>query len=154
MQTGLIHLHNFLRWAVLISAIFAIFRYSMGYFQQKSFTETDRKAGLFYLISCHLQLLLGILLLFFGSVVPAAMSQGMGAAMKDPILRFFSVEHSLMMVIAISLVHIGYTKSKSGEDHTRFRMGLIFFGISFLIIMAMIPWPFRENIGRALFPGM
>lgn len=156
MQIGLLHLHNFLRWAVVISAIFAIARYAMGYFQQKSFSETDRKAGLFYLISCDLQLLIGVLLMFFGRVVPAALAEGMKGAMGNSISRFFTVEHSLMMIIAIALVHIGYAKSKNGEDASRFRMGLIFFGISFLIIMAMIPWPFREMIGsgRTWFPGM
>ena len=154
MQTGLIHLHNFSRWAVIICGILALVRYGMGYFQKKTFADADRKAGLFYLISCDLQLLIGILLFFFGSAVPAAMEKGMAVAMKDPILRFFSVEHSLMMLIAIALVHVGYSKSKKGEDSSRFRMGLIFYSLSFLIIMAMIPWPFRAEIGRALFPGM
>ena len=105
------------------------------------------------MICCDIQLLLGLILYFSGMWFDNLKTNA-GAVMKDGVQRFFSVEHALMMIIAWLLVHIGRSMVKrAGNDAQKHKRSLIFFGIALLIILAMIPWPFRQaGIGRAWFP--
>ncbi len=76
----------------------------------------------------------------------------MGAAMKNASVRFFTVEHALMMIIAWLLVHIGRSSVKRADtDAAKHRRMLLYFGIALLLILAAIPWPFRTEIARPLF---
>ena len=74
--------------------------------------------------------------------------------MHDDSKRFFAVEHALMMIIAWLMVHIGRSMvKKAGTDSAKHKRSLFWFGIAILIILAMIPWPFRhEGIARQLVP--
>ncbi len=153
MIQGLLHLHNFMRWVVLLTALYAIIQGLGGMSGNKSFNPGGKRAGLFYLISCDIQLLLG-LFLYFKNHWFAVLTAG-SETMKNATLRFFSLEHSLGMIIAIVLVHIGYSATKKNiEDKAKFKKLFWFSLISFIIIMATIPWPFREAVSRSWFPGM
>ena len=68
--------------------------------------------------------------------------------------RYFSMEHALMMIIAWLLVHVGRSMVKRGTtDAQKHKRTLIYFGIALIIILLMIPWPFKQpGIGRQLFP--
>ena len=78
-----------------------------------------------------------------------AFQGGMKEVMGQKVARFYSVEHPLMMIIAIVLITLGHRKAKAGEANTKW-----FFLIALVILLAMIPWPGRELIGRGMFPGM
>ncbi len=152
MYQTFLYLHSYLRWVVLILAIVAIVKYASGLSGNKTFTDGDRKIGLFYMISMDVMLLLGLILYFISPITQAAFDD-FGAAMKEKALRFWAVEHFLGMIIAVVLTHIGYSKiKKPAGGNSRFRIGLIFFGIALLVMLLSIPWPFREIIGRQLFP--
>jgi fucose permease len=72
--------------------------------------------------------------------------------MKDANNRFFTMEHALMMVIAWILVHVGRVAvKKSVTPAGKHKKALIFFGIAILLILAAIPWPFREAIARPFY---
>ncbi|GEP90045.1 hypothetical protein CTE07_16900 [Chitinophaga terrae (ex Kim and Jung 2007)] len=104
------------------------------------------------MIACDLQLLVGLILYFLISPLSKAGLADMGAAMKDPVIRFFTVEHEIMAIVAIALVHIGKSKiKKAATDAQKHKLGLIFFGLAFLVILALIPWPFREALGKGWF---
>ena len=60
-----------------------------------------------------------------------------------------AIRRMWQMVVAIVLVHLGYNSLKRGVGR---RAGLMFL-FSLVIILLTIPWPFREAIGRGLFPG-
>jgi hypothetical protein len=78
----------------------------------------------------------------------------MGAAMHNPVLRFYAVEHVAGMVGALALVHIGRVRiKKAADDRARHRTALIFFGLGLLLILLSIPWPVMSG-GRALFRGV
>jgi len=65
--------------------------------------------------------------------------------MKDPYNRFFAVEHLAGMLIAIILIHIGKAQGKRPiGDKAKHRRTMIFYLVALLIILASIPWPFRE----------
>ncbi|HHM21050.1 MAG TPA: cytochrome B [Bacteroidetes bacterium] len=135
----LIHTHSGLRWIVLILLIAATFKALMKWRSNAPFTNGDRQLNLFTMIATHVQLVLGLILLFTSTKVSFT-----GAAMKDPNLRFFSVEHSAMMVLAVILITVGYSKSKNvAEEIKKFKTTFIYFFLALLLILAAIPWPFR-----------
>lgn len=146
-------IHNILRWAVLLFGLWTLINALSGVFGKRAYTANDNRANLFFMISCDIQLLIG-LILYFNNPWFAMIKANAKEVMKDSALRFFAVEHALMMIIAWLLVHVGRSMVKrAGTDAQKHKKSLIFFGIAILIILAMIPWPFRvDGIARQLFP--
>ena len=144
MNTGLLHLHNALRWVILISLLVSIYQL----YSKKDALKTSK----ILLISSHSTLLLGLYQYFFGAVgFKMIQAAGMGVAMKDATTRFWAVEHISSMLIAIVLItigHISYKKTQNASKTT------VFYVIALLLIVLAMPWPFREGIGRPWFPGM
>ena len=72
--------------------------------------------------------------------------------MKEPYTRFFTMEHMSMMLLAWILVHVGRVAvKKAGTDAAKHKKMLIFFGLAILLILASVPWPFRDAIGKPMF---
>ncbi len=143
MEDILKHSHSGLRWLALILLIITIVKSFAGWLGSKPFTLGDKKLALFTLISIHLQLVLG-LVLYLQLVTNTAFD--FAASMKDPLQRFFSVEHIVGMLAAITLVTIGYSTSKrAATDKLKFKKLAIYFTIALLLIVAMIPWPFMQK---------
>lgn len=134
-------IHSLLRWLILLAGFYAVLRSLGGITGKKAYTGADGKAGLFYMIFFDLQLLVGLALYFFAS--PLVGIHDMAGAMKDPIIRFYTVEHETLAIIAFVLVHIGRAKTKKGTDAQRHKTALLFFGIALLLVLALVPWPFR-----------
>jgi len=141
MYTGLLHLHNTLRWIILLAALITLLKYFIGWFSQKPWEKSDNILGAVFTGLMDLQLLTGVILYAFVSPVTQAAFQDFGAAMKNADLRFYAVEHAIMMLIAVVLVHIGRIKSKKATaSKAKFAHSLLFFGIAYIIILAAIPW--------------
>jgi hypothetical protein len=156
MQTGMLHLHNLLRWVVILFMLLTLIKSFSGMSNKKPFTGGDKKTALFLLISVDLQLLVGLYLYFTSAWgLKNIQNAGMGAVMKDTVGRFWAVEHIFGMLVAIALVHIGYSAVKKNIDDTaKFKKLFWFTLIAAIIVFATIPWPFRAGVGRAIFPGM
>ena len=151
MYEILLRSHSGLRWVLLILVLGSIFR-AFTNMSSGKFTALDDKLSLFSLISAHLQLLLGLGLYFISPFVKVAMEAGMGAAMKDSEMRFWLVEHIFGMVIGIALITVGRIAAKKAtEDKAKFKKIAVYFTIGLLMILATIPWPFREVLGRGWF---
>jgi hypothetical protein len=153
METGLLHTHSFLRWVILALLLIALYRHFTA--GARVFNATDKKIGLVLLICCDVMLLIGLYQYFtsktWGWV--SIKENGFGEVMKNAPQRFFAVEHIVLMLIAISLVHIGrgYAK-KNIPDTLKHKRTSLFFGLALLIILISIPWPFREvGAGRGWF---
>lgn len=141
MYTGLLHSHNGLRWLVLIALLISIVLAVSGWFAKRDWKKTDNISGLLLVVFMDLQFLIGIVLYAFVSPITKAAFADFGATMKNPELRFYAVEHILMMVIALVLVHIGRAKSKKYlAGWKRHRAAAIYYTISLLLILAAIPW--------------
>ncbi|MGV8096759.1 MAG: hypothetical protein AB2L24_33305 [Mangrovibacterium sp.] len=141
MYIGLLHLHNVLRWLILIAALIVLLKYFIGWFSQKKWQRSDHILGIIFTSLIDLQLLTGVVLYFFVSPITKTAFQDFGAAMKNADLRFYAVEHTIMMLIAVVLIHIGWSRSKKAtNDRTKFGQALVFFGIAYVIIIALIPW--------------
>jgi hypothetical protein len=155
MYQGLLHLHNFGRWVVIILLLSAIFRSLAGMTGNKAFTSGDKKTGLFLMIAAHIMLLIGLYQWFAGPWgLHNIQAQGMQTVMHDNVFRFWAVEHITGMLIAIILITIGRGSAKKNiSDKAKHSRSFWFYFIAFIIIVATVPWPFRE-VARPLFPGM
>ncbi|WP_276484570.1 hypothetical protein [Paraflavitalea pollutisoli] len=151
----MLHLHNFLRWVILILLIVALFRHLSGKNNKRPVNAGDKKIDLFLMISAHLNFVVG-LYLYFTRPMGFKLFQTVGSSvMSNSVLRFFAVEHMLGMLIAIVLITIGRGKVKRATDYTAHNKAFWFFLIALIIILASVPWPFRmEGIARPWFPGM
>ncbi len=147
MQTTVLVLHNLLRWAVLLFGLLTVINAFTGYTKKRAFTVSDNKSNLFFMISCDLQLLLGLILYFNNGWFTRL--KDIGNNMKEPYTRFFTMEHMSMMLLAWILVHIGRAAvKKAATDEAKHKKMLLFFGIAFLLIIISIPWPFRTALGH------
>lgn len=157
METGLLHLHNFLRWVVLILLLLSIYKSYSGWAGKKNFTASDKKIWLFTMIASHITLLLGIYQWILGryGILSYVKPEG-SSVMKDPFLRFFQVEHPISMLLAILFITLGHGMSKKQiDDEVKFKNALRYFILALILILAAVPWPFRGDIiGRPIFPGM
>jgi hypothetical protein len=141
-------LHNLLRWVVVITALLAIGRALAGWLGKRPWTALDRKAGLWFTIAMDVQVLVGLILYFFLSPITLAALRNFGGAMSESSLRYFAVEHIIMMIIALVLAHVGSARArKAANDLAKHRNAAIWFILAFLIILAAIPWPFLA-VGR------
>ncbi|MHA8053964.1 hypothetical protein [Aquirufa sp. Wall-65K1] len=141
MYAILLNVHSYLRWLVLILGILAIYRGFKGAQSGAPFSESDRKSGLFFLISVHTQLLIGLLLYFVFSPITQAAFADFGAAMKDPAIRLIAVEHITVNILAAILVTVAYSKNKKAiADAQKHKNAWLLFGIALLLILSRIPW--------------
>lgn len=99
--------HSGFRYIVIVLVLLALVRAFMGWLGKRPYGEGNRKLNLFAMISVHTQFLLGIILFFISPMV-----QFSKETMKNPITRYFTVEHWVIMLIAIVLITIGHSKSK------------------------------------------
>lgn len=147
MYTGLNHLHSGLRYIVLLFMVLSLVSALAGYFGDKPFTKRDKLFGLFTLISSHIQLLVGLVMYFLSPWFEAFMNDAK-SAMGNAQVRFFAVEHISLMIIAIALITVGYSRSKKAEtDKGKHGRLAIFYGIALILIFVMIPWPFLKAWG-------
>ena len=118
----------------------------------RDWTVADDRAGLWFSIAVDIQFLLGLGLYVKLSPMTQIALQDFGAAMANPVLRFWAVEHALGMIVALALVHIGRVRiRKTADAAKRHRLGAIFFGLALAIILLTIPWP-GTPAARPLFP--
>lgn len=145
MYTALLALHNIIRWLVLGAGLNIVFKSALGKRSKKEWSKSETTAQKLFIIFMDIQFTLGILLYGIFSPITKAAFANMGAAMKDPALRFYAVEHITLMVVALALAHIGSAKvKKSDSDESKFKYAVVFFTISlFLIILGM---PFKARL--------
>ena len=154
MYQGLVHLHNFMRWVILILLIINIGRHIVAI--NKPFGSQDKRLGLMLMVAAHIMLVLGLYQYFFGSFGYKIIAEnGFAVVMKNAALRFWAVEHITAMILGIALITVArgvYRKTITNES--KHKRALLLYLISLIIILASVPWPFREGIARPLFPGM
>lgn len=133
----LVRTHSGLRWIVLGLLIYAIF----NALRKKDFyAKNDRLLNMFAMVSLHIQLVIGLILYFTSEKV-----KFVDGWMGNKVLRFYGMEHILLMLIAIVLVTIGHAKAKrASESANKHKTILIFYAIGLILILASIPWPFRQ----------
>ncbi|MFD2144272.1 hypothetical protein [Mucilaginibacter antarcticus] len=151
MYATLLALHSLMRWLVLTSLVFAIFRAYRGWLLKKSFFKLDDNARLMAANTAHIQFLLGVTLYFISPIVNYFL-QNFSTAMQERSIRFFGMEHVTMMLIGIGIIStISAKAKKKPTDEAKFKMMAIWYTIALLIILSSIPWSFSPLISRPSF---
>jgi heme A synthase len=144
IEIMLVHAHSGLRWLVLGLLIYAIYN---AFANKRSYEKKDKMINLFAMISLHIQLLLGLILYYTSGNV--SFEEGW---MKNPITRFYGMEHLIGMLIAIILVTVGRKiAEKQGSPEQKNKKILLWYSIALVLILASIPWPFREALNGSWF---
>jgi hypothetical protein len=152
MYNVILHLHSSLRWVVLLLLLIVVYRSATA--GKRPFNDADKKYSLFAMIACDIMLLIGIYQWIAGNWgLNSVQNNGMKDIMHDPTLRFYAIEHPIGMLIAIVMVHIGRAYAKRElPDPVKHKRILLFFGLSLLIILVSLPWPFRAaGAGRGWY---
>jgi hypothetical protein len=134
-------LHSWVRWVAIIAGIFATasaFTSSQG--------GSSNRSALIFTIALDIQFLLGLILLFTMNVFA-----DFGATMRDPIARFYTVEHETIMIIAIAVAHVGRVLARKAATPAAARTrSLICFGLATILLLVGTPWPGTHD-NRPLF---
>ena len=151
MYSTLLFIHSWLRWALLLVGIIVIIRAFTGWFGKKDYLKSDDALSISLIALFHIQLILGLLLfLFFSPIVNTAL-QNFSAAMKDQQLRFWTLEHSSIMILSIFIAQFGRIKIKKASLAVdKFRNEAIYFTLAYILILSRIPWDQNVRMFRGI----
>lgn len=137
------YLHSGLRFVVIILLLLAILQSLAGWLGRRRYTEGNRKINLFAMISAHTQLLVGLILYFLSPFVKFG-----GDTMKDSTLRYWTVEHIVMMILAVVLITIGHSRSKKlNAPEAKHRAIAIFYILAVVVVVVAIIQSHRPFFG-------
>jgi len=126
--------HSILRYAVIILLVLVLVRSFYGWTMRKPFEKPDYILSRLLSSGTHLQLLLGVILFYLSPLVIFS-----GETMKNPALRYWTVEHWLLMLIAVVLITISAIRIKKQSDPaTKHRAVFLLNGIAMLIILVSL----------------
>ncbi len=151
MYQALTFYHSIVRWLVLISLLYAIYRAYNGYTSKRNFTKTDNAVRHWTATIAHIQLVIGIVLYSQSPIVNYFWTNFKEALHKMDI-AFFGLIHIVLMLTAIIVITLGSALTKRKQtDNEKFRTMLVWFLISLLIIFIATPWPFSPLANRPYF---
>lgn len=139
--------HSGMRWIALLLLLFAIVN-ALRSKSSGNYLKKDKMVNLFAMITLHIQLLIGIGLMFISPKV--AYGEGwMSSDVAGGMFRFYGLEHILVMICAIAVITMGRSKAEkklkgSRDKHHKI---MVSYTIGLILILVSIPWPFREALG-------
>lgn len=134
MYTTLLATHSYLRHFILIFLVIVVVMSLVGLINKTPYSKRFDKVNLFLFMCAHTQLLLGIILYFGGDRVQLGDN-----TMKEPALRYFAMEHPLMMIIAIALITIGrISAKKTPVDQIKHKRLVIYNTAALLLIIVVV----------------
>jgi len=137
--------HSTLRLLLAVFCALLLVLGLLGSLSKGGLTVTGKLLLLLATILADLQLLLGLALYFVWSPRASQARADFGAAMKDPQLRYWAVEHAAGMLLTVVCVHVGKVLAgKATSDPSRHRRTVLWFGIALALIVMMSPWPFSR----------
>ncbi len=144
-------LHSLVRWIVLALAVWAVARAFRGWLGREEWLPEEDRWGRWFVIAMDVQALIGFLLFFLFSPITSAGLSDFGQAMADRSFRFWVTEHVGPMILALALAHIGRARVRKAVDPLqKYQRAALFYGVTTLILLMAIPWPFSAQ-GRPLF---
>lgn len=146
MYTGFLHAHSGLRYITIILILALIIQSFLGWKRQRKYHNAHQFLASTTVVILHLQLVLGIALYLISSKVMFD-----AVMMKNTLLRFFTLEHPLMMLLAIIVITVGHFKSRAFSNYKSHKRQFWSNTIGLILILASIPWPFRTELGAGWF---
>jgi hypothetical protein len=150
MYSAVLTIHSWMRWATLICAVAA----TANAFRSPS--DGDKRLpgrgwDTVFMLAVDLQVLFGLVLYFGLSPFTRRAMEDVGAALTNPAVRFWALEHAGGMVAAVVLVRVGRilaANSRSLQSARQRRLAC--FALATLVMLASTPWPGLAN-GRPFF---
>ena len=143
--------HSWIRWVLLIICLIVTVRSFYGWSKKSEYLRVDNLLGVILLGLFHLQLILGLALYFVFSPITGTFLSNIEAGMKDPVQRFWGMEHILLMIFAVVIAHLGRLKTKNTSSSTlKFKAQTLYNLIAFLVIVSRIPWGDTSRLFRGL----
>ena len=154
MYNTLLFIHSVLRWVLLFALLYSMYRAYLGWFGKTNFSGNDARMRLITIISAHLQLITGVLLFLISPIVRHFLNN-FSDAVKIADFRFLAMEHTFLMLIAVTVITIGAAASKrKSTDQKKFKTMAIWFSIALLILIIATPWQLSPfGIVRPLLRG-
>ena len=139
MYTILLSIHSIVRWFILVAFVCALIRAFYGWSLKKEFGKADKQLLLITTVLAHLQLFVGVWLYFISPIVQFFI-HNFHVAVKQKEFRFFGMEHSLTMLLAIVVISIGATIARRKQaDTNKFKTIAIWYSIALILILSAIP---------------
>lgn len=144
MYAILLFLHSALRWIILLLLVVNIIRLYSG--------NAKLSLSKWLLIATHLTFVIGIAQYFMGSMgFHLFQSFDTSTVMKTGAYRFWAIEHPVGMLASVVFITVGHVSLKKTGKAKR---SATFYLIALVLILAVIPWPNREVVGRPLVPSL
>jgi hypothetical protein len=149
MYSTVLLVHSWLRWIAIVAAVGTTLA-AFGNRTRGVNSPADRW-GLAAMMALDLQMLVGLILYFALSPFTARALEDFSAAMRNPPLRFWAVEHVIAMFAAVILAHVGRVLARKAQtDSAKRTRLLVCFGLATFLMFLATPWPGMPN-GRPLF---
>ncbi|AEI64964.1 hypothetical protein [Corallococcus macrosporus] len=146
-------LHSWLRWAVVVVGVLALVKALLGWARGKAWTPGDRGLQLAFVSAFDLQMLLGMTLYFALSPITPRSLDALKMSMSVGHLRFFGLEHPLLMLLALTAAHAASAMTRrEAPSRTRHRTWAVGLLLAMLFVAMAIPWPGLSH-GRPLLRG-
>jgi len=151
MYNILFPLHSLVRWLVVASLLYAIYRAYRGLVTNKLFSHHDNSVRHNAASIAHLQLVIGVWLYLISPIIHYFL-HNYNEAVHQREIRFFGMEHNIMMLAAIIIISIGSASAKRKlTDREKFKTMATWFTIALIIILISIPWKFSPFATRPYF---
>ena len=142
MYSITLEIHSILRYVILLFLVVLIVKHLIGWINQTKFTGFDGVFSTVTVSTIHLQLIVGIVLYFISPLVSFK-----SHVMQNEIMRYYTVEHLLLMLVAIGLFTAGRVKLKKKDDSMiKHRIGFIYNTSGLLIVIAALSMSSRGII--------
>ncbi len=114
----LMRVHGDIRWLVAIVAAAVVIKFLIGWLGKKQYAPLDKTLLLVYTILMDINVLLGLILLFFAGGFSGA-----------------RLEHATTMVLAAIAAHMTAVWRKSTDSPTKYRNQLLMVALSLLLVV-------------------
>lgn len=142
MELAIKHIHSYWAYLVLIVAIVATVNFLISSISKKEYKPKDFRLALLTLIATHLQFVFGLILYFVSSKIQWFNDDiSVKDIMKNSELRLYHIEHPTVMLFAVVLITIGYSKHKKQlVSAPKLKLLSIFYSLALLLLLSRIPW--------------
>jgi hypothetical protein len=141
MYEAVLTLHSWTRWLALLLGVAATF----NAFHETPHVTDKRKGSrwdTFFMAAVDVQVLFGLLLYFGLSPFTTEAMSNMSAVMHTPGVRFWAVDHVVMMFASVLLVRLGRVFAMTARTpEARRRRRLVCFALAVVAMIVAIPWP-------------
>lgn len=146
MYNGLIHAHSGLRYIVLLTLLIVIVQSLVGW------TKKNKYAGSHHvMVKTNAALFLAQFMIGLGLFTISPKVLFSTEMLKSTLLRFFTLEHPLLMLIAtLIVIHIA-AKCKAYSNYMTHKRLFWLNLVALILVIVSIPWPFREQLGANWF---